>query len=193
MLVSGSRNFLSVMGLVVLSGCATSMPPVDMSFPSDVKTELAPDDEHAVLVLKSNGSLPVVRFHQIDSEGKISSLGNVFEVSEAMVASPLPAMLSIMKATNKSLFDALPVREVLIGTSKPIRISGGSNLMNKDGSKMTGRNGGDGCGPLYSTFRPEPMKRYMVRFSFVGNGCIQQVFDITASEAVLISGRSLPR
>ena len=177
---------------LVLAGCSTPPPTVDLSDPSKIKTQLSPNAQQAVLVLKSNGQPMVVNFNEEDATGTRKKLGNVFD-AEDLTRQLLPGIVRMIAATNRTVYDALPVREVLIDASGPMRIVGNSTWSDTSGTKQTGyatRSGS--CGPLYSSFRPEPMKRYMVRFSFIGKGCVQQVFDITADNAVLVAGQPLP-
>jgi len=177
---------------LVLTACSTPPPVVDLSDPSKIKTQLSPDAQKAVLVLKSNGQPMVVKFSGEDANGTRKPLGNVFDV-EDLTRQLLPSIVRMVAATNRTVYDALPVREVLIDASDFLRIVGNSTWSDTSGTKQTGYSTRSGsCGPLYSSFRPEPMKRYMVRFSFIGKSCVQQVFDITADEAVLVAGQPLP-
>jgi hypothetical protein len=163
-----------------------------MSYPKGIKTELVPDDSHAVLQLKTNGNI-AVNFSLVDAAGGKIGLGSVFDLPETVQAQLLPFVVRMVKAGNRFAKGSLPVREVLVDTTAPVKVAGESKWADTTGSKHTGYSTHFGsCGPLYSSFRPEPLKRYVVRFSFIGDGCVQQVFDVTAADAILVSGRDIP-
>ncbi|QEI05282.1 hypothetical protein FXN63_05085 [Pigmentiphaga aceris] len=187
-----ARYVVGSLALIALSACSTPPKPVDLSNPSGTKTALVPDAQHAVLVLKSNGQPMIVNFSEVDSKGVKNKIGSVFDTSD-MAKELLPSILRMITATNRTVYGALPMQEVLIDASAPMRLVGHSTWSDTTGSRATGlytRSGS--CGPLNNDFQPQPMRRYMARFSFTGRGCVQQIFDITEAESVLVSGAPLP-
>lgn len=158
-----------------LAGCSSAAwKPVQR--PVNYQTTLAPTSTQSVLLLRSTGA-PMPVDYTISSNGKDVKPGKIFDNVEGQLA---PWIARLTKSVNRGLAKTLTQREMLVDANTFYMLSATSDWTTQD--PYLTRKGR--CYPSATHFTPEPNKRYMALFTFSGNSCTNEVYDITSGAPV---------
>ncbi|MDT3722274.1 hypothetical protein [Pseudomonas oryzihabitans] len=162
------------------AGCTSSVPPKPA--PVSYQTNFTPTDEYAVLILRSTGAPMPVAYSLTSKEHGEVQVGKVYDgaTGDELL---LPWIAKFSKKMNSGLLKAVPSRETVLDVGTLYGVHGKSEWSNASGGKGS-------CGPVYSTFTPEPHKRYLALFTFFNGYCKQEIFDVTNGAPVLLKRES---
>jgi tetratricopeptide (TPR) repeat protein len=166
--------------MLALSGCAHRRPPADPAAVQQqetrtrrLKAEDAPDPNAAKLTFTSSGMPMGVMFWKSTSTQACSGfepVGHVFHSGREVL---LPGIANLTEKLNKALLRNETSREQYLQPGVPVQVKG------LFGAEVPDRHS-DSCGPIVTSFIPEPGRKYSVNFAFHGRrSCSQSVVDIT--------------
>ncbi|WP_295467265.1 hypothetical protein [uncultured Pseudomonas sp.] len=161
-------------------GCASRVPakPAPVSY----QTNFTPTDEYAVLLLRSTGAPMPVAYSLTSKEHGEVQVGKVYDgaTGDELL---LPWIAKFSKKMNSGMLKAVPSRETVLEVGAAYTVYGNSEWSNASGGKGS-------CGPVHSTFTPEPQKRYLALFTFSNGYCRQEIFDVTTGAPMLLKRES---
>jgi len=178
--------------MLALSGCAHRRPPADQvavrqqeTHARRLKAEDAPDPNAAKLTFTSSGMPMGVMFWKSTSTQAcrgFEPVGHVFHSGREVL---LPGIANLTEKLNKALLRNETSREQYVQPGVPVQVKG------LFGAEVPDRHS-DSCGPLITSFTPEPGRKYSVNFAFQGtSSCSQSVMDTTDRDHPSPVGRSV--
>jgi hypothetical protein len=183
-----NRSIFTVLFTLALTGagCAHRHAP-DANAKQPAKTPLATTESasaessnDAKLLFKSGG-MPMPVMYSISSSPQacqgFERVGRVFDSGRGTL---LPWIANLTEKANKGINRTEVSRTRNVPANVPIQVKGYSRWSSSSANALQTTTWDQACGPLVTTFTPEPSKTYLVEFVFSGaSSCRQQVSDIT--------------